>query len=308
VHLHNGGKWDSFGCWYPDCNPNTINFTDRVGDRESAVVATDICGHEFTHLVTAYNSGLVYRRQPGAINEALSDVFGAFVEKNVFGRSASNFLVGEATGSPVRDMRHPHRTVATFGPLADNMGELYTVPPGEKLDPATNDTGYVHYNSSIVNNAWTLQVAGGTHDTTKVVVSHATGWDNSIKFWWKTQRQLLTRRSKIPRLARVQSVVAARSKGRYDVRAVGCSWAAVSALGSQWVEQNLRIRCDGLAPPEETSTESCDGTADGVYCSTNEQDLGYLCRNQVVTLVKCNDGLVCKGAYEGQMIVSCAAP
>lgn len=306
LHFANDGEWNAFAHWSDNGKNDTINFTDRHEGMESAVVALDVVGHEFTHLVTAYNSRLVYRRQPGAINEAMSDIFGAFTERFIFGRSDSAFLMAEATGKHIRDMRHPHSTgEGKFGLRSDNMNELKTLDKGERPKTKRNDNGYVHYNSSIVNNAWSLQVEGGKHDTTGVTVSRKTGWDKSIRLWWKTQRQVLTRRSTIKRLARAQSYLAQRSKGRYDVRAVACSWFAVSALSTDWVENKLRIRCDGAPPPAEESTESCAGKADGVYCSTTNPEIGYICRGGVISTVKCLEGFRCISGQEGQVGVLC---
>jgi len=40
----------------------------------------DIVGHEYTHGVTFWESGLVYENAPGAINESFSDIWGEFVD------------------------------------------------------------------------------------------------------------------------------------------------------------------------------------------------------------------------------------
>ena len=42
-----------------------------------------VIGHELTHGVTQYSAGLAYRNQAGALNESMSDVFGALVEQYV---------------------------------------------------------------------------------------------------------------------------------------------------------------------------------------------------------------------------------
>ena len=45
-----------------------------------AVDTDDVVGHELTHGVTQYESGLFYYYQSGAINESLSDVFGELID------------------------------------------------------------------------------------------------------------------------------------------------------------------------------------------------------------------------------------
>src|SRR5205085_6398812 len=42
--------------------------------------ALDVVAHEMTHGVIDYSSGLVYQDEPGALNEAFSDIMGASVE------------------------------------------------------------------------------------------------------------------------------------------------------------------------------------------------------------------------------------
>ena len=41
----------------------------------------DVIGHELTHGVTEFESGLVYEDQSGALNEHFSDVFGSLVKQ-----------------------------------------------------------------------------------------------------------------------------------------------------------------------------------------------------------------------------------
>src|SRR5205085_8571162 len=119
--------------------------TDRADGKQSGVIAVDVCAHEFTHLVTHYNSKLIYARQAGAINEAVSDVFGAFTERFIEGRSNNSFLVAEATGEAIRDMRHPHAVGdGKFGVRSDNMDEVHVLAKGEKPKRKKNDNGYVH--------------------------------------------------------------------------------------------------------------------------------------------------------------------
>ena len=59
------------------------------GDGEVFVGFTgslDVIAHELTHGVTEYEGGLVYQGQSGALNESISDVFGALAEQYPSGR------------------------------------------------------------------------------------------------------------------------------------------------------------------------------------------------------------------------------
>ena len=75
--------------------------------------ADDVVGHELTHGVTDHTSQLFYAFQSGAINEALSDIMGEFVDQtNGAGTDTAEvkWLIGEdlpaATGV-IRDMEDP---------------------------------------------------------------------------------------------------------------------------------------------------------------------------------------------------------
>lgn len=60
------------------------------------------------HGVTWYESRLTYQSEPGAINEALSDIFAASVERLTGGKAIDDtWLIGEdvaLAGDPFRDM------------------------------------------------------------------------------------------------------------------------------------------------------------------------------------------------------------
>ncbi|MBC7996295.1 MAG: M4 family metallopeptidase [Leptolyngbya sp.] len=117
----------------------------------------NIAGHEVSHGVTQFEAGFVYRGQPGALNESLSDVFGALIEQRALKQSAdkASWLVGDGiwkegiNGKALRDMRKP--------------GTAYDDPAiGKDPQPAhmdqyiktTSDNGGVHLNSGIPNRAF----------------------------------------------------------------------------------------------------------------------------------------------------------
>jgi hypothetical protein len=119
----------------------------------------DVLGHELTHAVTERTAGLVYEGQSGALNESVSDVFGACVKQRLLGQDAlaADWLVGEGIflpgvqGRALRDMAHP--------------GTAYDDPVlGKDPQPAdmdhyvntTDDNGGVHINSGIPNRAFQL--------------------------------------------------------------------------------------------------------------------------------------------------------
>ncbi|MET1257606.1 M4 family metallopeptidase, partial [Aliikangiella maris] len=118
----------------------------------------DVIGHEFTHGVTQYTSGLVYRNESGALNEAWSDIFGVTIESYRNGTTSSSWLLGDGLyntpGKALRYMNNPTKD----GRSKDWYPERYT---------GTLDNGGVHWNSGIGNLAYVLLVDGGTHPRNK---------------------------------------------------------------------------------------------------------------------------------------------
>ena len=134
----------------------------------------DVIGHELTHGITQNTSQLVYSKQSGALNEAVSDIFGTFVEHAYKPDPKNNLILGEGisiAGRPIRDMAHPG---LQNQPAA--MSQLVTT---------TQDNGGVHTNSGIVNNAMFLMTLGGTNDASKIAVSAGIGWDRSAQLWYR---------------------------------------------------------------------------------------------------------------------------
>ena len=85
----------------------------RVFGRFTDVLS--VIGHELTHGVTQSSAALEYQGQSGALNESVSDVFGALVEQRVRGQDAAHasWLIGEGLfvpgirGVALRSMKAP---------------------------------------------------------------------------------------------------------------------------------------------------------------------------------------------------------
>ncbi|MET4094811.1 M4 family metallopeptidase [Arthrobacter sp. UYCu712] len=138
-----------------------------------------VIGHELAHGVTQYSAGLAYRNQAGALNESMSDVFGALVEQHVRKQSTAeaSWLIGEGLftdqvqGSALRSMKAPGTAydddVLGKDPQPDSMdGYIRT----------SADNGGVHLNSGIPNRAFCLVATalGGN------------AWDAPAQIWYET--------------------------------------------------------------------------------------------------------------------------
>jgi Zn-dependent metalloprotease len=138
-----------------------------------------VIGHELAHGVTQYSGGLNYSNQAGALNESLSDVFGALVEQYAKKQSTAeaSWLIGEGLftdqvqGAALRSMKAP-------GTAYDD-DVLGKDPQPDSMDSYVRtraDNGGVHINSGIPNRAFCLVATalGGN------------AWDAPGQIWYET--------------------------------------------------------------------------------------------------------------------------
>jgi vibriolysin len=182
--------------------------------------AQDVTAHELTHAVTENESNLTYSGESGGLNEALSDIFGAFVEAYVDGGktgtltvSNDTWLVGEDILPPaLRYMNDPAKDGASL--------DYYTSTAGNKD---------VHYSSGIANLAFYLLSQGGTHPRGKSTINvPALGMAKAIRIFYEAQINVLTSSSKF--LAAGNATVLAAQNLGYSVAdqtAVANAWQAV---------------------------------------------------------------------------------
>jgi len=183
--------------------------------------STDVTAHELTHAVTERESNLVYSGESGGLNEAMSDIFGAFTEAWVDGGksgtlsvSADTWKVGEdVVSGGLRSMNDP---------AAD----------GASLDFWTSGAGNVdvHYSSGIANLAFYLMSQGGTHPRGKSTVNvTGIGMAKAIRIFYKANVDILTSTSNF-QAARNACVQAAIDLGYTtdEQNSVSNAWQAVN--------------------------------------------------------------------------------
>ncbi len=162
-------------------NGQFMTYGDGDGSQFTPLTTLDICGHEMTHGVTERTAALTYSNESGALNEGVSDIFGAMVERYTEGESANTWKIGEdaytpgTSGDALRYMDNPTR-----GNQPDNYASRYT---------GTADNGGVHTNSGIANYAFYLQAKGGTAGGTTVT---GMGADNAAKVWYRALTVYMT--------------------------------------------------------------------------------------------------------------------
>lgn len=143
----NNAQWDH--------DSNSLFFMDGV-------VSLDVVAHEFTHGVNRHSADLVYSHQPGALNESMSDVFAAFIDKGAGQWDIGEELTATALKGPIRSLRDP-----SLHGQPDHMNG-YSVRT--RADGTPVDHGGVHRNSGIPNKAAYLLTVGATHPTSGIAV------------------------------------------------------------------------------------------------------------------------------------------
>jgi hypothetical protein len=127
---------------------------------------------------------LTYAKEPGALNESMSDVMGAMVERYAKGvTNANTWKIGEdaytpaTSGDALRLMDNPN----AVGDPDHYSLRLY---PGTCTPSSLNDNCGVHTNSSIGNHAFYLIANGGTNRVSGIAVT-GIGPDDAARIWYR---------------------------------------------------------------------------------------------------------------------------
>lgn len=123
------------------------------GDVRPYAASLNVVGHELTHGVVQFSAGLVYEFQPGALNEAFSDIFGEMVEARRDGQP--DWKLGSGLDFVLRDFKNPGSRQYGGRPYPKKMSEFFDLP-----NDRDSDYGGVHINSSIINHAFYLLAEG----------------------------------------------------------------------------------------------------------------------------------------------------
>jgi Zn-dependent metalloprotease len=173
--VHYGQDYDN-AFW----NGERMVFGDGDGEVFRRFTASvSVIGHELAHGVTQYTANLEYQGQSGALNESVSDVFGALVEQHLFDQTAdrATWLIGEGLFTEAVQGR-ALRSMSAPGTAYDD-DVLGKDPQPAHLDDyveTTDDNGGVHLNSGIPNRAFFL-------------VADALGgraWERAGQVWYDT--------------------------------------------------------------------------------------------------------------------------
>ncbi|MGQ0467384.1 MAG: M4 family metallopeptidase [Sporichthyaceae bacterium] len=176
----------------------------------------DIVAHELAHGVTEKTSRLLYFYQSGAINEALSDIFGELADlTNGYNGSSPqmDWVIGEdapLTEVPLRNMADP--TLTLTPPQPDRMTSPFYDP-----DLFFLDNGGVHVNSG-VGNKWAYLLGTGTDFNGQTITT--IGLRKLSRITYRVERMLTSG-------ADYQDLAAALKQGCADLVGTGSGSTAI---------------------------------------------------------------------------------
>lgn len=228
---------------------NQMTYGDGNGTTFTPLTTIDICGHEMTHGVTERTANLTYARESGALNESMSDIFGAMVEAFADGAvSGDTWKIGEdaytpgTAGDALRRMDNPN----AVGDPDHYSLRLY---PGTCTPSSLNDQCGVHTNSSIQNHAFYLLAAGGTNRVSGVTVS-GIGTNDSARIFYRALSVYMTASTNFAgaRTATLSAATDLFGTGSTQYNGVATAWCAVG-VGS----------CPGGPTPTPTATPTPGG-------------------------------------------------
>jgi thermolysin len=158
---YNNGYWDG----------TKVNLGDGSGAApgDDYECSDDWLAHELTHGYTQFTCGLVYLNESGALNEAFSDVFAAFV--------TGDWLVFEDTWLNASAPAWRNMVDPTNGGQWNLADPLTSVLAGHQPSHYSVryvggiDNGGVHINSGIINHLFYLLTVGGTHAVSGITVT-----------------------------------------------------------------------------------------------------------------------------------------
>lgn len=153
--VHYGDRYDN-AFW----DGERMVFGDGDGDVfRGFTESVSVIGHELAHGITERTARLRYQGQSGALNEHVSDVFGALVEQYAKGQDAGSatWLIGEGVftdaveGRAIRSMIEPGTAYDD-----DVLGRDPQPDHFDRYIETDEDNGGVHLNSGIPNRAFAL--------------------------------------------------------------------------------------------------------------------------------------------------------
>jgi len=219
-------SYDNAAYWILNSNSSYAYFLfgDGGSFAEDYATSLDVVGHEYQHGITTSICNLEYLNEAGAINEAISDIFGAIIEGHEM--SDKDFwLMGEDITlngiAGFRDMSNPkNNKLAEEYP--SHVNEMYPLCTKKNCNHATDDYGGVHYNSVILTHATYKMYSYDNEFFTPFVIG---------QLWYNTLSRLTTKSTFAD--FRIQMISSANALGYAEdkIAIINRSFADVGIIG-----------------------------------------------------------------------------
>ncbi|MBK8212194.1 MAG: M4 family metallopeptidase [Myxococcales bacterium] len=258
----------------------------------------EFVAHEYAHGVIDAVGPLSYVGEAGALNEGLADIFAAHATALLRSNDIGLHTFGEDVrwdGRPLRDFRRPGNGTDVGGTI-DYAARRPTIPSNanrpecqgaqtpescattcsfdaEGNTRSKNDCGNIHYNSTIVTNAWSLLAIGGFNQATKKGVLAEVGLSRATRLFYAA---LLgapvndTMKLFASRMISHQVKTTLANPFKTDLeplwvkKAVVCAWNATNVIpDGEVIQHAVGLSC----PKAGELTRTCKGKADGYYCN-----------------------------------------
>ena len=266
-------------------NGSVMTYGDGAS-RFRPLTALDVCGHEIGHAVCEKTANLTYANESGAMNEGLSDIWGASIEAYAVAnlgftssgtKAKSTWLIGEEIDkqqAALRSMSDPK----SLGQPAYYKGQYWVATTSSPSN--ANDQGGVHTNSGVLNHWYYILTVGksGTNEGGGTYAVTGVGIDAAAKITYRMESVYMTAGSTYAQ-ARTYSIQAATDL-------YGAGSAQVTAVTNAWFAVGVGAAAGGTTTPPTTTAyctikgssqayEWIDYVALGSIARTSGADAGY---------------------------------
>ena len=259
-------------------NGSVMTYGDGAS-RFRPLTSLDVCGHEIGHAVCEKTANLTYSNESGAMNEGLSDIWGASIEAYAVAslgftsggvKAKSTWLIGEEIDKQQAALRSMSDPKSLGQPAYYKGVNWYT---------GTGDNGGVHTNSGVLNHWYYILAVGkvGTNEGGGVYSVTGVGLDAAAKITYRMESVYMTASSTYAQ-ARTYAIQAATDL-------YGAGSAQVTAVTDAWFAVGVGAAAGGTPPPATVTYCTSKGTSVayefidyvglGTLARTSGADAGY---------------------------------
>lgn len=174
-------------------NGSVMTYGDGSGTYFDILTSIDVAAHEIGHAVCSSTANLAYKNESGAMNEALSDIWGACIEYFA-APTKQRWLIGEdierrAGHLALRSMSNPKSEGQP-----DTYGGTNWTSQTRCRPTSSNDQCGVHNNSGVLNHWFYILTEGktGTNDKGSSYSVTGIGIDKAAKITYRMESVYMT--------------------------------------------------------------------------------------------------------------------